>query len=161
MINRQIDIVEVKNKKQLRTFIHLPAKIHKGHSNWVPPLYMDEWEFFNSEKNEAFSYSDTILLLAYEQGTCVGRIMGIINHKYNQEHNENDARFFNLETYNDYYVAETLLKAIEDWAISKKCRTWWGRSGFRTKTRRGCVLKGLMNPPSLQPSAIIRIWLIL
>jgi hypothetical protein len=146
MINRQIDIVEVKNKKQLRTFIHLPAKIHKGHSNWVPPLYMDEWEFFNSEKNEAFSYSDTILLLAYEQGTCVGRIMGIINHKYNQEHNENDARFFNLETYNDYYVAETLLKAIEDWAISKKMSNLVGPLGFSDKDPQGLRIEGLDEP---------------
>ncbi len=143
MTNRNIEIVEVKNKRQLRTFIHLPAKIHKGHANWVPPLYMDEWEFFNTKKNEAFSYSDTILLLAYENGKCVGRIMGIINHKYNTEHNENDARFFDIETYNDYHVAETLLKAIEDWALSKKMTNLVGPLGFSDKDPQGLRIEGL------------------
>jgi GNAT superfamily N-acetyltransferase len=146
MTKRQIDIIEVKNKKQLRTFIHLPAKIHKGHANWVPPIYMDEWEFFNPDKNEAFSYSDTILLLAYEQGKCVGRIMGIINHKYNQEHNENDARFFLIETYDDYTVAETLLTAIEKWALAKKMSNLVGPLGFSDKDPQGLRIEGLDEP---------------
>ncbi|NOX85519.1 MAG: hypothetical protein GXO86_06090 [Chlorobi bacterium] len=146
MTNRNIEIVEVKNKRLLRAFIHLPAKIHKGHANWVPPLYMDEWEFFNTKKNEAFSYSDTILLLAYENGKCVGRIMGIINHKYNTEHNENDARFFLIETYNDYTVARTLLKAIEDWALSKKMTKLVGPLGFSDKDPQGLRIEGLDEP---------------
>ena len=88
-----IKIKEVGGKRELRIFIHLPAKIHRNHHNWVPPVYMDEWLFFNPKKNTAFSYSHTILLLAYRDKKPVGRIMGIINNKYNEIHNENDARF--------------------------------------------------------------------
>jgi len=146
MTDQPIDIIEVKTKKQLRTFIHLPAKIHKGHTNWVPPLYMDEWEFFNPKKNEAFSYSDTILLLAYEQGKCVGRIMGIVNHKYNDEHNENDARFCFIETYDDYGVAETLLTAIEKWALAKNMTNLVGPLGFSDKDPQGLRIEGLDEP---------------
>ena len=43
----------------------MPAKIHKDHHNWIPPLYSDEWEFFNAKKNKSFSYSDVIMLLAF------------------------------------------------------------------------------------------------
>ena len=146
MTSRQIDLVEVKSKKQLRTFIHLPAKIHKGHANWVPPLYMDEREFFNPKKNEAFSYSDTLLLLAYEQDKCVGRIMGIINHKYNNEHNENDARFCFIETYDDYTVSEKLLTAIEKWALSKNMTRLVGPLGFSDKDPQGLRIEGLDEP---------------
>ncbi|MEE9389812.1 MAG: hypothetical protein V3U91_01070, partial [Candidatus Aminicenantaceae bacterium] len=60
-----ISIREVKTRKDLRTFIFLPEKIHANHANWVPPIYMDEWKYFNPKKNKAFSYSDTVILLAF------------------------------------------------------------------------------------------------
>jgi hypothetical protein len=45
-----IEIKEVTTKRMMREFIHLPAKIHRNHSNWVPPIYMDEWTYFNPKK---------------------------------------------------------------------------------------------------------------
>ena len=70
-----ITVRPVCTKRDLRKFIHLPAKIHKGHENWIPPLYSDEWEFFNSEKNKSFDYCDVIMLLAYRDKKLVGRVM--------------------------------------------------------------------------------------
>ena len=75
-----IEIREVSTKKDLRTYIYLPEKIHKNHKNWLPPVYMDEWTFYNTKKNKCFSYSDTILVLAYRGDEPVGRVMGIINN---------------------------------------------------------------------------------
>ena len=142
----QIDIIKVKTKKQLKKFIHLPAKIHRNHSNWVPPIYMDERQFYNRRKNESFSYCDTILLLAMQNNECVGRIMGIINHKYNKAHNENDARFCFLETYDDYKVANKLLTAIEEWAITKGKTGLVGPLGFSDKDPQGFLFEGFDQP---------------
>jgi len=61
----EILIKEVDSKKMLKQFIYLPAAIHKNHINWVPPIYMDELEFFDPKKNLSFQSCDTILLLAY------------------------------------------------------------------------------------------------
>jgi len=83
-----VEIVEVTTRALLRRFIHLPAQIHKSHTNWVPPIYMDEWTYFNPKKNRAFDHCDTILLLAFRNKKCVGRCMGIISHEYNKEHKE-------------------------------------------------------------------------
>ncbi len=71
-----MDIVirEVKNRREMRTFIHLPAKIHKNYKNWLPPLFIDEWKYFNPKKNKSFLYSDTKLILAFKHGKAVGRI---------------------------------------------------------------------------------------
>ena len=141
-----IKIKEVGGKKELRTFIHLPAKIHKNHHNWVPPVYMDEWLFFNPKKNTAFSYSDTILLLAYRDGKPVGRIMGIINHKYNKIHNENDARFCFLETYDDQEVAKALLEKIEQWSYELGAENIVGPLGFSDKDPQGLLVEGFDEP---------------
>jgi len=137
-----IQVREVSAKSDLKTFIHLPAVIHKGHEAWIPPIYMDEWKFFNPEKNKVFSYSDTILALAFKNGNAVGRIMGIINHRYNEQQNTNDARFEFMECYNETEVAENLLAFVENWARQKGMTKMVGPMGFSDKDPQGFVIEG-------------------
>jgi len=141
-----IVLKEVLSKKELKKFIHLPAAIHQNHSNWVPPIYMDEWEFFNPKKNKSFQSCDTILLLAYRNGNVVGRIMGIIHHKYNQEHQEKSARFAFFETWNDELVAKELITAIENWAVGKGMNKVVGPLAFSDKDPQGFLIEGFDQP---------------
>jgi GNAT superfamily N-acetyltransferase len=141
-----IQIREVKSRRDIRRFINLPAAIHKNHKNWVPPIYMDDRQFFNPKKNEAFSFSDTILLLAFQGKKPVGRIMGIINHKYNDAHNEQDGRFCFLETYENFEIAQSLIKYIEDWARSKGMKNLVGPLGFSDKDPQGLQIEGYDKP---------------
>lgn len=141
-----VSIGEVKNKKELREFIHLPARIHQNHSNWVPPIYMDEWEFFNPNKNKSFQSCDTILLMAFRDREVVGRIMGIIHHKYNEKHNEQTARFAFFETWNDEEVARALIGAIEDWARKKGMEKLVGPLVFSDKDPQGLLIDGFDEP---------------
>jgi GNAT superfamily N-acetyltransferase len=141
-----IEIFEVSEKDNLRDYIHLPAKIHKNHTNWVPPIYMDEWLFFNPKKNLAFGHSTTILLLARRGSKVVGRIMGIINHQYNEKRNVKDARFCFLETFDDIEVAHALIKRVEDWAIDKGSERLIGPLGFSDKDPQGLLIDGFDQP---------------
>ena len=110
-----IQLIEVKSKKDLKTFIHLPFKIHKDHKEWLPPLISDEWKVFDKTKNHSFEHCDTIMLLAKNNNEFVGRIMGIINHTYNKGNNEKNVRFCFLECYDDAKVYDTLISAVEKW----------------------------------------------
>jgi GNAT superfamily N-acetyltransferase len=141
-----IEIREVKSRKDLKTFIHLPAKIHKNHFNWVPPVYMDEWTWYNPKKNLAFGYSDTVLYLAYIDNKAVGRIMGIINHKYNVANDIREGRFMYPETYEDFDVAKALLIAVENWAREKEMDTLVGPLGFSDKDPQGLLIDGFDEP---------------
>lgn len=143
---KDILIKEVDSKKMLRHFIHLPAAIHKNHHNWVPPIYMDEWEFFDPKKNLSFQSCDTILLLAYRSEEVVGRIMGIVHRKYNALHNERNARFAYFETYNDDQVAEALLVAIENWSMEKGMKRLVGPLAFSEKDPQGFLIDGFDEP---------------
>ena len=145
-LTMDVKVYPVKTKNDLRKFIHLPAKIHKNHSNWVPPIYMDDWQFFNPKKNRTFSYCDTILLLASQNGEVVGRVMGIISHKYNKAKNENNARFCFLETYDNFDVAKALLENIENWAKSKGAIKLVGPLGFSDKDPQGLLIEGFNEP---------------
>jgi hypothetical protein len=143
---QNLQIVEVVKKSELKDFIHLPAKIHRNHSNWVPPIYMDEWVFFKPQKNKAFSYSSTILLLAKRESEVVGRIMGVINHQYNKMRNEQNARFCFLETYNEMDVAHALIGEVEQWAARNGMEKVVGPLGFSDKDPQGFLIEGFEEP---------------
>ena len=130
----------------MRIFIHLPSKIHRGHRNWVPPLYSDDWEYFDARKNKSFGYSDVVLLLAYRGARPVGRIMGIINRKYNEIHRERHARFNFLEAWDDPEVIRTLLHHLEEWARIKGMKKLVGPLGFSDKDPQGFLVEGFEQP---------------
>jgi hypothetical protein len=141
-----IQIREVKDRKQLHQFIHLPAAIHKNHLNWVPPIYMDEKDFFNPKKNKSFQSCDTILLLALQGKEVVGRIMGIIHRTYNAEHNEKHGRFAFFETWNDPQVAHALLSFVETWARDQGMNRLIGPLAFSDKDPQGLLIEGFDEP---------------
>ncbi len=141
-----IEIKEVTTKKLMREFIHLPARIHKYHSNWVPPIYMDEWTYFNPKKNKAFDHCTSILFVAVKADEVVGRIMGIISHQYNETHNKKDVRFCYLETYNDAEVFSRLLESLSDWAKNNDMVRMVGPLGFSDKDPQGWLIEGYDQP---------------
>ncbi len=141
-----IIVKEVASKSELKRFIYLPEAIHKDHSNWVHPIYMDEWEFFNPKKNKSFQSCETILLLAYRDQKVVGRIMGIIHLKYNELHHEKNVRFAFFETWNDDEVASALLRAIESWGREKGMERLIGPLAFSDKDPQGFLIEGFDEP---------------
>lgn len=144
-----IEIVEVITRRQLRKFIHLPEQVNKDYANWLPPVYLDEWKFFNPRKNRSFLLSDTTLILALKDGIPVGRIMGIIHKKYNDLHKERHGRFGYMDCYNDPEVAHSMLSHIEDWARQKGMNQLIGPYGFSDKDPQGFLIEGFEHMPIL------------
>ncbi len=137
-----IEIREVVSRKDLKTFIYLPEKIHAGHANWVHPIYMDDWKYFNPKKNKAFAYCDTVLFLAWRDGRPVGRAMGIINKRYNEHRNEKTARFGYFDVYEDREAFRAILRSIEDWARTKGMTKIVGPYGFSDQDPEGFLIEG-------------------
>ncbi|NCB08634.1 MAG: hypothetical protein EOM73_10760 [Bacteroidia bacterium] len=144
-----IEIKRVSSRKELQIFIHLPALIHANHKNWVPPIYMDDWTFFNPKKNRAFDHCDTVLALALKKGKPVGRIMGIISHSYNHLHHENHGRFAFLETWNDQDVFDALVDFVANWAKAKGMVKLVGPLAFSDKDPQGFLIDGFDEPVSI------------
>ncbi len=145
----EIVIKPVTTRKELKAFIHLPAKIHCDHKNWVPPIYMDDSVFFNSKKNRSFDHCDTVLALAWKNGKVVGRIMGLIHRNYNQQHNENHGRFAFMETWNDAEVFHALIEFVANWAKEKGMEKLVGPLAFSDKDPQGFLIEGYDEPVSI------------
>lgn len=142
----EILIKEVKTRKDKRKFILLPSKVHKNDQSWLPPIYMDERELFNEKKNKSYQYADTVLYLAFRDKKVVGRIMGIINKRYNAIHNEQHGRLCFLECYEDQEVMHSLLNKVENWAREKGMIKIIGPLGFSDKDPQGFQVEGFEHP---------------
>lgn len=144
-----IRLIPVTSKSDLRRFIHLPAALHAAQPEWMPPLYMDEWDYFNPKKNLAFGYCDTTLMLAEQDGRLVGRVMGIINHRHNDHVRERTARFALLESTKDQAVVHALLAHVEQWAAAAGMTKIIGPFGFNDQDPQGFQIEGFEHHPTI------------
>jgi ribosomal protein S18 acetylase RimI-like enzyme len=142
----ELVIKEVITRKDRRDFIYLPEKVHKNEPNWLPPIYMDEWELYDKRKNKSYKYADAILLLACRDNKPVGRIMGIINRRYNAINNEQHGRFCFMECFNDKEVFHTLIARVEEWTRQNGMTRIIGPLGFSDKDPQGFQIEGFEYP---------------
>jgi len=138
---------DVSSKKEYKEFIYLPEKIHRGHKEWLPPLYMDEKVFFDPKKNHSFNACDHRLVIAYKDDVAVGRIMGIINRQHNEMMGLKNVRFGFIETYNDQEVAHALISEIENWGREKGMTKIVGPFGFSDREPQGLLIEGFEFEP--------------
>ncbi len=146
-----IEIKPVKNREELRKFICLSSKIHRNHSNWVPPIYSEEWKYFSPKRNKTLSACDTTLALAYRNKDVIGRIMGIIHHRYNEYSNERNGRFAYMECWNDQEAAHGLLEHTEKWAREKGMKKIVGPMGISDQNpeAEGFQIEGFEHAPTI------------
>ncbi len=144
-----VHIKQVTRRGELKKFIYLPARIHRHHAKWVPPLYADERRFFNPRKNRAFSYCDATLALAYRGPRLAGRVMGIINRRYNEIRGERNARFGCFDCFEDEEVAHALLDYVEGWARGRGMDKVVGPLGFTEQDPEGFLVEGFEHEPTI------------
>ena len=142
----ELIIKEVLTSKDRHDFIYLPEKVHRNEPDWLPPIYMDEKELYNKKKNKSYKYADALLLLAYRDNKPVGRIMGIINRRYNSIHQEDHGRFCFMECYDDREVFHTLISAVEAWVKKNGMTKIVGPLGFSDKDPQGFQIEGFEYP---------------
>ena len=142
----EILIKEVLTGKQLNEFLYLPSNVHKDEPDWLPPIYMDDRTLFNKKKNRSYKYADAVLYIAYRNDKPAGRIMGLINKRYNSIKDEKNGRFCFMECYKDTEVFHALLKKVEDWARDKGMVKIVGPLGFSDKDPQGFQIEGFEYP---------------
>lgn len=142
----EVIIREVLTKRDKKNFIYLPSMIHRTDPTWLPPIYLDEWELFDEKNNKSYLYADTVLYLAYRDQKIVGRIMGIINRRYNTIHTEDHCRFCFMECYEDQEIVHALITKIENWAREKGMVKLVGPLGFSDKDPQGFQIEGFEYP---------------
>jgi hypothetical protein len=148
MTKQELRVDEVRNKRDLMTFIRFPWKIYQGDRYWVPPLTKDQLQKF-SPTHPFLSHSEMILFLAYRNGEIVGRIAGIIDHNYVEFHQERVGFFGFFESIDDREVTEALLSRVQGWVKERGMEKIIGPMNPSTNDECGLLVNGFDAPPCL------------
>jgi len=138
----KIIIKEVKTKKDLNKFVRFPLSLYKDNENYIPALEADEKNMFNRENNAAYEYCESIEILAYRDDKIVGRLAGIINHKYNEKINSKHLRFTHFDVIDDLEVTKAMFEYIGKWGKEKGMTEFNGPIGFIDIDRQGMLIEG-------------------
>lgn len=133
---------EVSGKSDLKKFIRFPFDLYAQSKYWIPPLFMDESNNLDKEKNPAFDFCEAVYWLAFKNGKVAGRIAGIINNRYNEKVGKNTARFSYLDFIDDLEVSAELFKTAEAWALAKGAVSIHGPLGFTDMDPEGMLIEG-------------------
>ncbi len=142
-----IRLKEVKTKEEEKAFLLLPWKIYKNDPYWVPPLLEDVKFCLSPSKNPFYQHAERILFLAFKNGEPVGRIAAIIDHNYNQYHQERVGWFGFFESVNDPNVTKILLDAARRWVRKKGMEIFRGPVNPSTNETCGLLVEGFNDPP--------------
>ena len=135
-----VEIVEVKTAKDIKEFIEFPLRLYKDCEFFVPPLYSDEKKLLKSGGNT--TDAESVFFLAKRDGKTVGRIHGILQKKYNSEHNAKQVRFTRFDSLNDAEISRALLSRVETWGRQKGMEEMVGPLGFTDLDREGLLVDG-------------------
>lgn len=139
---------EVLTQKDLEVFIRFPDQIYKGSQYYIPALHSNQKATLSSGKNPAFEYCEARYWLAFDGPKAVGRIAGIINHRYNEERNQKFMRIGWLDFIENQNVLEVLLGVVEGWAREKGMEHMHGPLGFTSFDASGVLIDGFEEWPT-------------
>ncbi len=137
-----VEIKEVQTKKEIAVWAKYPLKLYKDCPYYVPNFRSDEKETFDPKKNLDLKHCDIKGYLAYKDGKVVGRILAILNHKYNQLNNAKTIRFSRFECINDIEVFKALLGAVAKYGKENGMEIMHGPWGFNDTDREGMLTYG-------------------
>jgi hypothetical protein len=140
--------IDLKDKRQVDDFIHLPFSIYKDIPQWVPPLQMDERLRLNPKRFPFYKHSHASFFTADESSRPVGRLAVLDNRHYNEYNKESTAFFYLFECENNIEAAKGLFNAGFEWARSRGLNKILGPKGFTPLDGFGLLVKGFEHRPT-------------
>ena len=144
-----VSIKEVKTAGDLRKFVHFPNALYKDNPYYVPQIESMDRDTLTPSKNHAFEVCEGKYWLALdEKGRVVGRVAGIINHRYNEKTGERICRFGWIDFIDDREVSEALMLTVEGYAREKGMDIVSGPTGFLEFDAAGILVAGFDQLPT-------------
>jgi GNAT superfamily N-acetyltransferase len=139
----------VQSSSDWKDFIELPWKIYKGNPNWVPPLRIAVKDMLDVTKNPFFKHAQMHPVVAYRDGQCVGRIVGIIDETHNKFHKELTGFFGFYEAIEDQSLAKLLFDEVAKWARERGMKILRGPMNPSTNHECGLLVEGFNLSPQV------------
>lgn len=137
-----IEIKKVSTKTELKQFINFNYDFYKDCAYSVPDLYLDIYSTLSRDINPAFEFCEADYFMAYKDGSPVGRVAAIINHRANEAWNQKVVRFGWIDFIDDMEVSRELINTVSQWGKQRGMTEIEGPLGFTDLDPEGMLIEG-------------------
>ena len=137
-----IEKVDIKNRSQVRRFVHLPFQFYTNCKQWVPPLLLDITKSLDPAQHPFYEHSEGEFYLAVRDNKDVGRIAVLVNHSFNQYHDVKKAQFYYFECEDNQETANALFERAFEWARQRGLNEIVGPKGLGPLDGYGMLVEG-------------------
>jgi GNAT superfamily N-acetyltransferase len=152
---RSFQVRELPHGASMKPFIDLSWKVNAGDPQWVPPLRMALEPVLDRRKHPFHQHADVAYFVAERGGEVIGRVAAVVNHQYNQFHDDRTGFFGFFECVDDAAVASALLDAAAQWLRDRGRDVMRGPMNFSTNdefSSPGVLIDGFDTPPVVMMS---------
>jgi GNAT superfamily N-acetyltransferase len=144
-----IEVSAVRGFGDLREFVALPFRLHRG-TPWIPPLKVERYAFLTRRLNAFFTHGEAEYFLARRDGRVVGRVTAQVDYDFNQYHGSRWGMFGFLEFEDDLAVLSALLDTAERWCAAHGCDRLVGPMSFQINDEAGMLVEGFEREPLIR-----------
>lgn len=144
-----IEVIPVKDDKDLKSFIELPYRLYKKSSYWVPPLRRDVYNLFDKKKYPFWEHAEREMFLVYRNKEIVGRVCAIVDYNFIEFWNEKTGYFGFFECEDDKEAAVALFNMVRNFHKEKGMTKFVGPFNPSTNEEVGFLLEGYYLEPMI------------
>ena len=149
-------IQPVEDRRALKQFLLMPARLYAGDPNWVQPLLFERLEHLDPKKNPYFEHAEVAYWLALRGERPVGRISAQVDRLHLERHGDATGHFGFLEGEDDGEVFAALFEAAEAWLSARGMRRARGPFTLSINDETGLLVDGFDTPPYLMMGHVPR-----
>ena len=137
-----VDVRKVTCKKEANDFVHLTDYVYRECPQYVPDLWSDVRTLIDPRRVNAEHGALYIQpFVAYRNETPVGRIVGIINHRANENWQTKSVRFSMIEFIDDLEISKALIETVSQWGRSHGMTRIQGPLGITDFDKEGMLVE--------------------
>jgi len=142
-----VELREVRTRRDLGEFVRFPWQVYRGDPNWVPPLIGDRLAYLTPAGNPMLRSAELALFLARRRGGVVGTIATLVDQHAVQPPGDRAGTFGFFEVLDDYPATECLLDAARAWVRVRGMPLIRGPFNLTDQERPGVLIGGADCPP--------------
>jgi hypothetical protein len=149
-------IQPVEDRRALKQFLTMPARLYAGDPNWIQPLTFERLEHLNPRKNPYFEHAEVAYWIAFRGKRPVGRISAQVDRLHLERYRDATGHFGFLEGENDEEVFAALFETAEAWLGARGMRRVTGPFTLSVNDETGLLVEGFDTPPYLMMGHVPR-----
>ncbi len=149
-------IQPVEDRRALKQFLTMPARLYAGDPNWIQPLTFERLEHLNPRKNPYFEHAEVAYWIAFRGERPVGRISAQVDRLHLGRYGDATGHFGFLEGENDEEVFAALFETAEAWLRARGLRRVTGPFTLSVNDETGLLVEGFDTPPYLMMGHVPR-----